>query len=80
MGAARAAARQTIEQTEIIQLSGEDARRLAQHLLDPPTIAPAMLRAFEHHKQVVGPVLVRRGTDTTFFFVSLTAGQQSWGG
>ena len=54
VAAASAAARQTIEQTEIIRLSGEDARRFAELLLDPPPIAPAMKRAFEHHKRLVG--------------------------
>ena len=57
VAAASEAARQTIEQTEIIRLSGEDARRFVEHLLDPPPIAPTMVRAFEHHKRLVGPLL-----------------------
>ena len=56
VAAASAAARQTIEQTEIIRLSGESARMFAQLLLDPPPIAPAMERAFEHHRRLVGPL------------------------
>ena len=56
VAAASAAARQTLEQTEIIRLSGEDARRFVEHLLDPPPIASAMVRAFEHHKRLVGPI------------------------
>ena len=56
VAAASAAARQTIEQTEIIRLSGESARMYAQLLLDPPPIAPAMERAFEHHRRLVGPL------------------------
>ena len=53
---ASAAARQTIERTEIIRLSGESARMFAARLLDPPPVAPAMKRAFEHHKRLVGPL------------------------
>lgn len=56
VAAASAAARQTIEQTEIIRLSGEDVRRFVEHLLDSPPMAPAMVRAFEHHKRLVGPL------------------------
>ena len=56
VAAASAAARQTIEQTEIIRLSGESARMFAALLLDPPPIAPAMKRAFEHHTRLVGPL------------------------
>ena len=57
VAAASAAAQQTIEQTEIIRLSGESARRFVEHLLDPPPIAPAMVRAFEHHKRLFGSPL-----------------------
>ena len=54
VAAASAAARHTIEQTEIIRLSGESARMFTQLLLDPPPVTPAMRRAFEHHKRLVG--------------------------
>ena len=54
VAAASATARVTIEQTETIRLSGEDARLFAQLLLDPPPVAPAMQRAFEHHRRMVG--------------------------
>lgn len=56
MAAASAAAKTTIEQSEIIRLSGESARMFAEDLLDPPPIAPAMKRAFEHHRRLVGDV------------------------
>ena len=56
VSAASAAARETIEQTEIIRLSGESARMFAELLLDPPPIASAMERAFEHYRRLVGPL------------------------
>ena len=56
VAAASAAAWQTIEQTEIIRLSGESARMFAELLLDPPPIASAMERAFEHYRRLVGPL------------------------
>ena len=56
VSAASAAARETIEQTEIIRLSGEDAKLFAELLLDPPPIAPPMKRAFEHHRRLVGEI------------------------
>ena len=55
VAAASAAARQTIEQTEIIRLSSADQARFFEALMDdksPP--APAMARAFEHHRRLTG--------------------------
>lgn len=55
VAAAMAAARQTIEQTEIIRLSSADQVRFFEALMDdksPP--APAMVRAFEHHRRLTG--------------------------
>ena len=54
VAAASAAARQTIAEAEVIHLSGDSARAFAALLLDPP--APAMVRAFEHHKWLIGPL------------------------
>lgn len=46
VAAASAAARKTIEDTEIIRLSLEDQRRFAEALLNPPEPNEAMRRAF----------------------------------
>jgi len=54
VAAASAAAKQTIEQTEVIRLSGESARHFASLLADPPPVAPAMERARAHHERLVG--------------------------
>lgn len=56
VAAASTAARQAIEQTEVIQLSGKSARMFGGDLLEPPPIAPAMKRAFVHHRRLVGEV------------------------
>lgn len=54
VAAASTAARQTIEQTEVIRLSGESAKHFASLLVDPPPVAPAMERARGHHERLVG--------------------------
>ena len=51
--AAQEAAYRTIEEVEIIRLSPEDQRLLAEALLNPPPLAPAMERAIEHYRRVV---------------------------
>lgn len=56
VAAASAAARHTIAEAEVIQLSGESARAFAALLLDPPAPVPAMVRAFAHHKRLIGPL------------------------
>lgn len=52
VAAAQEAAHRTIEETEIIRLSVEDQRRLAEALLDPPEPTPALVRAAEHHRRL----------------------------
>ena len=51
--AAQEAAYKTIEEVEIIRLSPEDQRLLAEALLNPPPVAPALERAMEHYRRVV---------------------------
>jgi uncharacterized protein (DUF1778 family) len=53
VAAAQEAAYRTIEEVEIIRLSAEDQRLLAEALLNPPEPAPALLRAFENYQRVV---------------------------
>jgi uncharacterized protein (DUF1778 family) len=53
--AAREAACRTIEQAEIIRLSVEDQRQIADAILNPPEPAPALRRAFERHGKLFGP-------------------------
>lgn len=55
VSAARDAAIQTIEQTEVIYLSQVDQKRFAAELIDPALLSPAMERAIEKHKELVGP-------------------------
>ena len=52
VSAARQAACQTIEQTEIIRLSVEDQRQIAEALLNPPKPAPALRKAFKRRRQL----------------------------
>jgi uncharacterized protein (DUF1778 family) len=54
VSAARDAAIQTIEQTEVIHLSQQDQIRFAEALINPAPMAPAMERAMEAHKKLVG--------------------------
>jgi uncharacterized protein (DUF1778 family) len=53
VAAAQEAAHRTIEETEIIRLSVEDQRLLAEALLNPPEPAPALVRAAENHRRLV---------------------------
>jgi uncharacterized protein (DUF1778 family) len=53
VAAAQEAAYRTIEQVEIIRLSAEDQRLLAEALLNPPEAAPALVRAFENYRRLV---------------------------
>ncbi len=53
VAAAQEAANRTIEQAQIIRLSVEDQRRFAALLLDPPALAPAMVRARKAHAAMI---------------------------
>ena len=55
VAAASAAARKIIEDAEIIKLSVEDQQRFAEALINPPPLTPAMRRAIEHHRRLIGP-------------------------
>jgi uncharacterized protein (DUF1778 family) len=56
VSAAQDAARRTIEEAEIIRLSIEDQRRFAEALINPPALTPAMERAIDRHRRLVGSV------------------------
>jgi uncharacterized protein (DUF1778 family) len=47
--AARTAATRTVEDAEILRLSMEDQRKVADALLSPPPAVPALRRAFKRH-------------------------------
>ena len=53
--AARSAAEQAVLQGDVVSLSYNDQLRLAQSLIDPPPLAPAMERAVDRYKKTVGP-------------------------
>ena len=53
VAAAQEAAHRTIEETEIIRLSVEDQRLLAEALLNPPEPAPALVRAAERYRRAI---------------------------
>lgn len=48
------AACRAIEQTEIIRLSIEDQRQIVGALLNPPKPAPALRRAFQRRRKLLG--------------------------
>jgi uncharacterized protein (DUF1778 family) len=54
VAAAHDAARRTIEETEVIQLSVEDQERVAAALLRPPAPSAALRRAFRHRRELLG--------------------------
>ena len=54
VSAARAAACRTIEETEIIPLSVEDQRQIAEALLNPPEPTPALRKAFRRRRELLG--------------------------
>ena len=54
VSAARTAAFETVERTEVIRLSGEASAMLAELLLDPPPANHAMKRALAQHKKLFG--------------------------
>ncbi len=55
VAAARDAACRAIEESEIIRLSVEDQRRLAEAILNPPKPTPALKRAFARRRELFGP-------------------------
>ena len=56
VAAASAAARKTIEDTEMIRLSVEDQERFAKALINPSPLTPAMKRAIARHRSLFGPL------------------------
>lgn len=54
VSAARDAAFRTIEDAEILRISVEDQRAIAEAILNPPEPTPALQRAFEQHKKLFG--------------------------
>jgi uncharacterized protein (DUF1778 family) len=50
VSAASAAARRTIEQADIINVSVKDQQAFADALINPPPLAPAMARAIERYR------------------------------
>ncbi len=53
VSAAREAACRTIEATEIIRLSAEDQRQIAEALLNPPEPATALEKAFQQRRELL---------------------------
>ena len=51
--AVQEAAHRAIEETQIIRLSVEDQRLVAEALLNPPEPTPALRRAFERHRRLI---------------------------
>ncbi len=49
------AARRTVEQADLLRLSGESANFVAQLLAEPPAPTPAMARAIARHEKLVVP-------------------------
>ena len=54
VSAAEQAARKALEDTHVIRLSAEDQVLFVEMLLNPPAPSPAMVRAFEHHRRLIG--------------------------
>lgn len=52
--AAEEAAHRAIEQTEIIRLSVEDQRQIAEAILNPPEPTDALKKAFRRHRELLG--------------------------
>jgi len=46
-------AKKTIEETQIIRLAVEDQRAIAEAILNPPPLAPAMVRAIRRHRRII---------------------------
>jgi len=54
VSAAREAACRIIEATEIIRLSADDQRQIAEAILNPPEPAPALKKAFQQRRELLG--------------------------
>ncbi len=54
VAAADEAACRAIEQTEIIRLSIEGQRQIAEAILNPPEPTPALRKAFRRHRELFG--------------------------
>lgn len=54
VAAAEQAARKALEDEHVIRLSADDQVRFVEALLNPLPANPAMLRAFEHHRRLIG--------------------------
>jgi uncharacterized protein (DUF1778 family) len=54
VAAADEAACRAIEQSEILRLSLEDQRQIAQAILNPPEPVPALRKAFRQHRKLFG--------------------------
>lgn len=54
VSAAEQAARKALEDEQIIRLSAAEQLRFVEALLNPAAPAPAMLRALEHHRRLIG--------------------------
>jgi uncharacterized protein (DUF1778 family) len=54
VSAAHDAARRAIEETEIVRLSLEDQQRISDAILNPPEPTPALVRAFQRHRDLFG--------------------------
>ena len=52
--AAQDVANRTIEETQIIRLSVEQQRQFVNAILNPPPLTPAMERAIERHRRLIG--------------------------
>lgn len=53
VAAAETAARQAIEDNQILRLSIEDQRRFAEMLIDPPPMTPELKRARMAHEKLI---------------------------
>jgi uncharacterized protein (DUF1778 family) len=54
VAAADEAACRAIEQTEIIRLSVEDQRQIAEAIINPPKPGPALLKAARRYRELFG--------------------------
>lgn len=54
VAAAEQAARKALEDERTIRLNAAEQARFVEALLQPPPPAPAMLRALDHHRRLIG--------------------------
>jgi uncharacterized protein (DUF1778 family) len=54
ISAAEEAARRAIAEAQIIRLSAADQARFVEALLNPAEPVPAMQRALDHHRRLIG--------------------------